>query len=161
MVQETLEIGACALDSFGRVNGQFSRLIKPVLHPQMSHFCRKLTNISQMEVNRARDFSRVIGEFMDWIDVDREEYLLASWGNFDKVQLMADCRLHRLDDYWLDDHIDLKEQYREIRKLPKKRGLKSAVKHEGFLWEGEEHRALPDAQNTAKVFQALIDMWRY
>lgn len=161
MVQETLEIGACALDAYGRITGQFSRLIKPVIHPQMSHFCRNLTSISQVDVNRAQDFKRVVAEFKDWIGVDYEDYLLASWGDFDEEQLRADCRLHRMDDYWLDEHIDLKEQYREIRKLPKKRGLKSAVKHEGYFWEGEEHRALPDAQNTAKIFQALIDMWRY
>lgn len=161
MVQETLEIGAYALNAYGQVTGQFSRLVKPVLHPQMSHFCRKLTNISQAEVNRARDFKRVIAEFQNWIGIDYEDYLLASWGRFDRDQLMADCRLHRMDDYWLDEHIDLKQQYADIRKLPKKRGLKSAVKHEGYSWEGEEHRALPDAQNTVKIFRELIDVWRY
>ena len=69
--------------------------------------------------------------------------------------------MHKLEDYWLDEHIDLKNQYQEIKGLPKKRGLKSAVKHEGYEWEGEQHRALTDAKNTAKVFQSLIDMWRY
>jgi inhibitor of KinA sporulation pathway (predicted exonuclease) len=161
MVQETLEIGACELDRYGQINGYFSRLIKPILHPQMSHFCRKLTKIDQGEVNRARDFKRVVTEFQDWIGVGADDYLLASWGDFDQEQLSADCYLHRLDDYWLDEHIDLKAQYQDIKKLPKKRGLKSAVKHEGFLWEGEQHRALTDAKNTAKVFQALIDVWRY
>ncbi len=161
MVQETLEIGACALNSYGQVTGSFSRLIKPVLHPRMSHFCQNLTKIPQAEVNRARDFRRVAEEFMDWIGVEEEDYLLASWGSFDPEQLRADCRLHRMEDYWLDPHINLKAQYREIRKLPKKRGLKSAVKHEGFFWEGPEHRALPDAENTVKIFQALIDVWRY
>ncbi|MFK8162345.1 MAG: exonuclease domain-containing protein [Lewinella sp.] len=161
LVQETLEIGACELDAYGQIQGYFSRLIKPTLHPQMSHFCRNLTKIDQQEVNRARDFTRVVSEFQDWIGVGYDDYLLASWGDFDQEQLSADCRLHRLDDYWLDEHIDLKEQYRDIKKLPKKRGLKSAVKHEGLAWEGEQHRALTDAKNTAKIFQALIDVWRY
>lgn len=161
MVQETIEIGACELDRFGRVQDYFSRLIRPVMHPTLSHFCRNLTKIDQVELNRAQDFSRVVEDFQDWIDVDGGEYLLASWGNFDPEQLAADCRLHRLDDYWLDEHIDLKTQYQEIKGLPKKRGLKSAVKHEGYEWEGVQHRALTDARNTVKVFQALIDMWRY
>lgn len=160
MVQETIEIGAVEVDRFGRVQSQFSRLIKPVIHPQLSHFCRKLTQIDQADLNRARDFTRVIREFKRWIGVDHDEYLLASWGDFDRVQLMADCEVHRLEDFWLDEHIDLKKQYQQIRSLPKKRGLKSAVKHEGFTWEGEQHRALVDAQNTAKVFCGLIDMWR-
>jgi len=161
MIQETLEIGACAIDRYGNIEGYFSRLIKPVMHPKMSHFCQRLLKIDQREVNRARDFKRVIQEFQDWIGVDEDEYLLASWGDFDREQLMADCRLHRLEDYWLDEHIDLKKQYQEIKNLPKKRGLKSAVKHEGYEWEGEQHRALVDAQNTAKIFRGMIDMWRF
>jgi inhibitor of KinA sporulation pathway (predicted exonuclease) len=161
MTQETIEIGACEVDPYGQVTGSFSRLIKPVIHPQLSYFCRNLTRIEQSDINRARDFARVIEDFKEWIGVDYEDYLLASWGRFDQRQLRADCQLHRLEDYWLEDHIDLKEQYRQIRSLPKKRGLKSAVKHEGFTWEGEQHRALVDARNTVKIFQRLIDMWQY
>lgn len=161
MVQETIEIGAVALDAYGKQTGTFSQLIKPILHPRMSHFCKNLTGIEQEELNRAKNFRRVINSFQDWIDVHSEEYLLASWGDFDRAQLLADCQLHRQDDYWLDQHIDLRQQYQEIRKLPKKRGLKAAVKHEGFSWEGTQHEALVDAENTTKVFQAMIDMWRY
>lgn len=161
MVQETIEIGACALDAYGTFLGSFSKLIKPTLHPKLSHFCQNLTGIEQVNLNKARNFRRVIQDFKDWVGVDHEEYLLASWGDFDRVQLMADCDLHRLDDFWLDDHIDLREQYQQIRRLPKKRGLKAAVKHEGFTWEGTQHEALVDAENTMKVFQALIDEWRY
>ena len=161
MVQETIEIGAFEVDSYGTVGRAFSRLIKPVLHPQLSLFCRQLTNIDQSDINRARDFKRVIRDFKDLIDVDFEDYQLASWGMFDKTQLQRDCALHRLDDWWLEPHINLKKQYQELRGLPKKRGLAAAVRHEGFEWEGEQHRALDDAENTVRVFQKLLDMWRY
>lgn len=161
MVQETIEIGACELNQYGETVSYFSRLIRPVLHPSLSHFCRKLTNIDQVDVNRAKDFPRVIDDFLDWINVDYDDYLLAAWGRFDKRQLTADCRLHRVDDYWLEPSIDLKAQYQEIKGLPKKRGLKAAVRHEGFEWEGEQHRALVDAKHTALIFQSMIDMWRY
>ena len=161
MTQETIEIGAYAVDAYGTVGAAFSRLIQPILHPQLSLFCRQLTNIEQDDINRARDFRRVSAAFQDWIDVDREDYLLCSWGKFDQRQLMRDCQLHKLDDWWLDDHIDLKQQYQEIRGLTKKRGLASAVRHEGFEWTGEQHRALDDAENTVKIFQKLLDMWRY
>ncbi len=161
-VQETIEIGAYQVDAYGRVGPSFSRLIKPVLHPQLSHFCRRLTNIDQADINRAKDFPRVIRDFQQWIGVDRgEPYTLAAWGKFDEQQLRKDCALHRLDDYWLDHSINLKQQYRELRKLPKKRGLASAVRHEGFEWTGEQHRALDDAENTVKVFRKLLDVWRY
>ena len=159
MVQETIEIGAYAVDSYGNVGGAFSRLIKPLLHPQLSYFCRRLTNIEQSDINRARDFRRVAEDFQDWIG--EEDYLLCSWGKFDKTQLIRDCDLHRMDSWWLDDHIDLKTQYQDIRGLPKKRGLAAAVRHEGFEWTGEQHRALDDAENTVKLFQKFLDEWRY
>lgn len=161
MVQETIEIGAFEVDAYGQVGSAFSRLIKPLLHPQLSHFCRRLTQIDQPDINRARDFSRVIAAFQDWIDVHGEPYVLSAWGRFDEQQLRRDCQLHGLDDRWLGPSIDLKAQYREIRGLPKKRGLASAVRHEGFEWTGEPHRALDDAENTVKVFRKLLDMWRY
>ena len=161
MVQETIEIGAVELDRYGNETGTFSRLIKPVIHPQLSTFCRDLTGIDQAEINRAQDFKRVIRQFQDWIGIHDEEYMLAGWGNFDKVQLERDCRLHRLDDDWLQDYLNLRRQYQEVKRLPKKRGLKSAVRHEGYEWEGEQHQALVDAQNTAKLFAGMIDVWRY
>ena len=161
MVQETIEIGAVELDRFGREISLFSRLVKPVIHPQLSYFCQRLTQIDQADINRARGFERVIRDFKDWIGVGYDEYLLASWGDFDRKQLIRDSDLHKLDSWWVDEHINLKAQYQSIRRLPKKRGLKSAVKHEGYEWEGEQHRALVDAQNTAKIFCGMIDEWRY
>lgn len=161
MVQETIEIGAYEVNAYGEVGRAFSRLIQPILHPQLSHFCRQLTHIEQDDIDRARDFPRVIEAFQHWIDLDDGPYILAAWGSFDEQQLRQDCNLHRLDDYWLDPSINLKTQYRELRNLPKKRGLASAVRHEGFEWTGEQHRALDDAENTVKVFRKLLDVWRY
>ncbi|MGB3800560.1 MAG: 3'-5' exonuclease, partial [Lewinella sp.] len=113
------------------------------------------------DIDRARDFSRVIDAFREWVTAEPGPYVLAAWGDFDQRQLRQDCDLHRLDDDWLDSHINLKSQYRDLRGLPKKRGLASAVRHEGFEWTGEQHRALDDAENTVKVFRKLLDMWRY
>jgi inhibitor of KinA sporulation pathway (predicted exonuclease) len=160
MEQETIEIGAYAVNSYGEVEGSFSRLIRPVLHPQLSLFCRQLTHIEQADIDRARDFTRVVADFQDWIGVDYDDYVLAAWGRFDERMFRHDCQLHRLDEDWLDPSIDLKEQYREIRRLPKRRGLASAVRHEGFEWTGQQHRALDDAENTVKIFRKLLDVWR-
>ena len=161
MVQETIEIGAYEVTAYGEVGAAFSRLIQPILHPQLSYFCRRLTRIEQDDIDRARDFPRVIEAFRQWVAPESEPYVLAAWGDFDQRQLLQDCALHRVDDDWLHSHINLKAQYRDLRGLPKKRGLASAVRHEGFEWTGEQHRALDDAENTVKVFRKLLDMWRY
>jgi 3'-5' exoribonuclease 1 len=161
MIPETIEIGAVKMDAYGDVLGSFQRFIKPVLHPQLSHFCRQLTNIDQADINRAALFPRVIEEFQEWIDIWEEDYLLCSWGAFDQKIFRQDCSLHRLEDEWTDAFINLKKQYADIKKLSRPRGLKKSVEMEGLEWTGDHHRALPDASNLAALFRQYLDVWRY
>lgn len=161
MTMETIEIGALKVNGYGEVVAQFQRFIKPILHPQLSHFCRELTGISQVDVNRASTFPSVIDDFQDWIDVWDEEYLLCSWGNFDQKQLMRDADLHGLENDWLEHHINLKRQYMDIKRLHRPRGLRKAVEKEGFEFSGDHHRALDDADNLTKIFRKYLDVWRY
>lgn len=161
MVQETIEIGAVKMDNYGDVLGTFQRFVRPVLHPQMSLFCKRLTDIDQADINRASDFPRVIEDFKDWADIWDEDYLLCSWGSFDQKLFRQDCQLHRLEDEWTDAFINLKRQYHDIKGLRRQRGLKRSVEAEGFEWTGDHHRALDDAINLAKIFRKHLDMWQY
>ena len=161
MTQEIIEIGAFRLDRYGELQGEFNRFVKPVLNPYLSPFCQELTTISQDMVNRADTFPAVIEAFQDWALVFEEEYLLCSWGNFDKNLLIQDCRLHELDDDWVHPHINLKRQYQEIKRLRRPRGLKRSVAAEGYEFTGTHHRAIDDADNLVKVFRSHLDEWRY
>jgi 3'-5' exoribonuclease 1 len=73
--------------------------------------------------------------------------------------LAADCRLHRLDDEWTDQHVNLKEQYRIIKGLRHGIGLKRAVEREGILFSGTHHRGISDAENLVKLFLQYLDNW--
>ncbi len=161
MVQETIEIGAIQLNNYGEELGSFNRFIRPIIHPNLSAFCRELTSIDQDDVDRADNFPQVIEEFKDWIDVDEEDYLLCSWGGFDKKMLARDCALHDLHDDWLDQHINLKRQYQLFKRLHRPCGLKSAVRKEGFEFTGIHHRGIADAENLTKVFRKHLDVWQY
>ncbi len=117
---EIIEIGAVKINGFGEVKGEYNRFVKPILHPILSPFCKELTHIEQGDVDKAKSFENVIDEFKDWIGVyDDENYLLCSWGRFDKTMLITDCQLHDLESEWCEEHINLKKHYREIRKLSK------------------------------------------
>ena len=160
--QEIIEIGAVLLNEERELIGRYDRFIRPTVHPLLSDFCRQLTSISQLDVNRADLFPEVVEDFMEWFGYhDDEEYLLCSWGHFDRRALERDCKLHGLESEWTDRHISLKHQYQEIRRLPKGPGLKSTVEREGFEFEGTHHRADSDAENLAKVFLKYYDVWRY
>lgn len=158
--QETIEIGAFRLDRFGEVRGKFNRYIRPVLHPTLSPFCRQLTTIDQLDINRARTFPEVIEEFIAWARIEEEEYVLCSWGNFDRKMLAADCRLHRLDEDWTEHHANLKEQYRVMKKMRMGIGLRRAVEGEGLLFTGTHHRGISDAENLVKLFLRYMGSWQ-
>lgn len=160
-ISETIEIGAIKINEYAEIEDTFSQFVKPIVHPFLSPFCINLTSITQVDVNRADKFYAVIQDFQDWIDIFEEEYLLCSWGNYDKTQLVKDCQLHDMEWEWLDAHINLKAQYQDIRKLSKPCGLKKAVTREGFEFEGTHHRGIDDAYNLAKIFGKLFDVWRY
>lgn len=163
MVQEIIEIGALKINQYGEVEDQFDRFIRPVIHPNLSLFCRQLTTIDQITINRARAFPEVAADFQAWAGLDDdEECLFCSWGNFDRRMLMQDSELHRLPFDWIDEfHLNVRRQYHDMRGWNTYRGLKKVVEMEGFEFTGVYHRAISDAENLAKVFIKYIDEWRY
>lgn len=158
-VQETIEIGAYKINYYGEIRGKFNRFVKPMAHPVLSPFCRQLTGIEQTDVNRARTFPEVIAEFWDWGRIEEEDYLLCSWGSFDRKMFVADSRMHRLDTEWAERHINLKEQYRLMKRMKSGPGLRRAVEMENILFTGQHHRAISDAENLVKLFLKYLGNW--
>lgn len=161
MVQEIIEIGALKLNRFGEEEGRFSMLIRPILNPVLSTYCKNLTTIDQIEINRANTFPVVIDAFLDWVEADDDEYVLCSWGGKDKLLLLQDCQLHHYEDDWVEDHLNVRKQYHELKKLRRRRSLKHSIEVEGFEFTGQQHRALADAENLAKIFFKYLDLWQY
>jgi len=158
--QEIIEIGAVSLNNFGEIQDSFSSLIKPKLYPDLSPFCQNLTQITSQETNKAANFPVVLEKFLDWIDIE-EDYLLCSWGHFDKKMLVQDCKLHDISSEWTEYHINLKRQYLDFKNFKKPVGLKHALELDGYEFEGNQHRALTDAQNLAVLFIHHLDKWQY
>lgn len=159
VTQEIIEIGAFSLDRLGRVQDQFQRLIRPVIHPTLSPYCKKLTGIQQEEIDRSRTFPQVWTAFEDWLDL-WDDYVLISWGSVDERLILEDLRYHRLDPSFVEGRFhDLKRIYKEVFRLQEKIGLAAAVRREGMELSGDAHRALDDARNLARVFVRHIDIW--
>lgn len=160
--QEIIEIGALKIDNEGHIDSRFESFVRPVYHPTLSSFCQELTSISQIDVNQADKFPEVIEDFQDWIGLfDEEEYLLCSWGFFDRSALIKNCKFHGMESDWAKKHISLKDQYPRIKNTGRAVGLKKAVETEGFDFEGVHHRAISDAENLAKIFIRYLPLWRH
>jgi len=160
--QEIIEIGAYKLDEFGTVLGRFTSFIKPIVHPYLSTFCKRLTTIQQSDVDNAQTFPFVLRYFLDWVHEEDDEFAICAWGNDDLRLLEQDCDLHKEDKAFLRNYLDVKHRYNIMIGRPNQMlGLKAAVKHAGFSFEGDAHRAMPDAFNLCKIFIKHIDEWQF
>ncbi|RLD22100.1 MAG: 3'-5' exonuclease [Bacteroidetes bacterium] len=159
--QEVIEFGAVSANQLGDSMSTFKRLVRPEQNPRLSYYCTHLTGITQGDVDTAKPFNSVVIDFMEWIDIEDEEYLLCSWGDKDIEFLQSDCRYNGIETEWLHRYIDLKAQYHSIRGLQKKRGLKRVLTFEQIEFEGSHHRAFDDAANLFSLFTKYRDMWMY
>ncbi|MDF1547095.1 MAG: exonuclease domain-containing protein [Bacteroidales bacterium] len=157
---EIIEIGAIKINEMQQVMSKFNVFIRPILQPQLSEFCTKLTSISQDDIDAAQHFPEVAEQFKNWIRVDEEDYLLCSWGFYDKKQLTMDAELHKLSTEWLQHHISIKHQHQVLKNLDRPVGLGKAIKMEGLQFEGTAHRGIDDAKNIAKIFIKYFGMWK-
>ena len=161
LIQETIEIGAYRLNPYGEILGEYNRFIKPKMNPLLSVYCRELTSITQHDIDWAMNFEEVIEEFQDWIGIEEEDFYLCSWGSFDRKQLIADCELYDLDGEWIEtNHINLKRQYQDMKRLHRSCGLLNALKREGFEFTGVQHRGISDAHNLIKIFKQFLGEWQ-
>ncbi len=160
-VQEIIEIGAVKVNGYGEQVSQFNRFVRPKVNPRLSSFCTQLTGIEQSQVSTANPFPHVLDSFLEWAEVDYEDYLLISWGNEDQMLFRNDCRLHGLEFEWLAPHLNLKMAYKHLKGLPKPTGLARTVEREGLDFIGDPHRAIFDAVNAASIFVRYLDEWAY
>ena len=156
---EIIEIGALKINKEGNIESEFSAFIKPKLDPELSDFCKELTTIKQSEIDSAETYDIVIDRFKKWINV-KQEFVLCSWGFYDKKQFSKNCDLHGLEKSWLENHISLKHQYADIKNLRKPLGMGGALKKEGLKLDGTHHRGIDDARNIAKIFKAEFNNWK-
>jgi inhibitor of KinA sporulation pathway (predicted exonuclease) len=158
---ETIEIGAVMVDDKKEIVDEFSQFIKPTKYPILSDFCKNLTSIRQEDVDDAPLFPVVIEDFKSWIGVKEQDYILCSWGFYDRKQFEADCALHNLDVSWIQNHISLKHQHGQIKHLKRAIGMQNALALEGLSFEGTHHRGIDDARNITKIFIKYFESWDF
>lgn len=154
--RETIEIGAVLIDACSlQIIDEFSELIRPITHPKLSQFCTELTGITQAELDVAAHFPEVFALFIDWLP-DNSDYVIATWGSYDIVQLNIDCAVHGMAAFKPSINLNLKIAFKEAHNLKKKVGLKRALEIANLSYEGSHHRALDDAKNTAKLLPLIF-----
>ncbi|OMD74170.1 MULTISPECIES: 3'-5' exonuclease [Paenibacillus] len=152
---EIIEIGAVKVNDKLEIVSEFQTFIRPKLNQQLADFCKKLTSITQEDVDKAPGFSQALFEFKEWIG--NEQFYLCSWGFYDKSQFKKDCELHKINTDWLKKHISIKHQHGKMIGIEKGIGMERALKMLDLPLDGTHHRGIDDAKNIAKIFVRIFD----
>jgi inhibitor of KinA sporulation pathway (predicted exonuclease) len=152
---EIIEIGGVVLNGDYQILGEAQRFVRPVRHPILSEFCKKLTSITQADVDGAQYFPYALDDFRrqtEGISGQKvSELVFCSWGNYDRNQLTKDCRHHRIP-YPFGVHRNLRTEFAARRGI-KRVGVDRALRMLGIPMEGTHHRGIDDARNIAKIFR--------
>ncbi len=154
---EVIEIGAVRLNSSLQQTDEFSSLIKPVYYAKLNSFIRKKTGIPQDDIDVASGFTKVITDFIQWLNKS-ESFMLFTWGGEDLKRIVLDTRMHKLDDaYWMAaDYFDLLKGYIRYKKVTNDVSVEAALLDLNIEAEGSAHRALDDARMTSEVFRKVF-----
>ncbi|CAI3807773.1 hypothetical protein GLGCALEP_04654 [Pseudomonas sp. MM221] len=80
-----------------------------------------------------------------------------SWGDYDRQQLHQEWQQHGLDSLLRTlPHINLKQRFAKARHLQRPTGLNGALQLAGMHFCGQQHRALEDARNTARLLPLTL-----
>ncbi len=151
--QEIIEIGAVKLDENYCHLDSFRIFIKPAVYKKIHPHVKKMTKISEYELEYALPFQQCLLEFQRWIEMS---YYLCTWSRDDIAGLRNNCIFYGFDIDWIDNIIDVQKLYSDVNNLKQQVALKNAVKELAIESETRFHSALNDAIYTSKVLQYLI-----
>ncbi len=150
---EIVEIGAVKLNSQKEKIGEFSRLIKPQIHKQMHRITGRLIHLTMEDLEGGGLFQNVAREFLEWCG---EDPIFCSWGPLDLTEFQRN-----LDFYRMPLLSDRPIPFYDVQKLysiafddgKNRKSLESAIDELMLKKDIPFHRALADAEYTAKIFR--------
>ncbi len=155
---EVIEIGASIVTRAGREIDHFQRFIRPQRRPLLTAFCRQLTHITQANIDHASPTKHVWEQFERWLGQHLPKLEgWASWGDYDRKQLEQEWQQKQLNSALEHlPHTNLKQLFANARQLKHPLGLNSALQLAGMQFSGQQHRALEDARNTARLLPLVL-----
>lgn len=150
---EIIEFGCVLAKPSGAIVDTKSFLIRPVVHPKLTSFCKQLTTITQDDVDASPIYTDVVKQIDTWLAA-YDLFAWGSWGQYDKNQIEAERLRHNsYPAFNYLPHLNLKKLWRKDNGTGKSRkgGLRNALSFHGLIFEGTQHRGIDDARNIAKL----------
>ncbi|WOL03183.1 ERI1 exoribonuclease 2-like [Canna indica] len=161
--QEIIEFPSVLVNSAtGQLEAVFQTYVRPAYHQHLTDFCKELTGIQQIQVDRGVPLSEALLMHDKWLEkkgIKHKNFAVVTWSNWDcRVMLESECKFKRIRkppyfNRWINLKIPFQEMFQGVRC-----NLKEAVQLAGLTWEGRAHCGLDDARNTARLLVLLMDM---
>ena len=164
-IPEIIELGGTTLmiiEGKLEVLGSFSEFVKPRLYPQISKFCTELTSIEQKDIDNAPDFSVALKSFREKAKkttngLSCRRMVFGSWSPYDRKAIRKDCKLHNLR-YPFGRYWDIERSFSDYLGERRLYSVTNALLALNEDYEGQVHRAISDAENTATIVQKSMSM---
>ncbi len=149
---EIIQIGAIKLNDSFEIIDTFDIMIRPVYYTQMNSKVRRLTGISQEDIESGVSFPEAYRRFSAFCG---DDFCYMTWGGDDIGILLSNIMIHQIPTYPLPGTYNLQRIYgRQIAKTKKQISLEDAVSNLGEP-PYQAHNALSDAMSTALVCKHL------
>jgi inhibitor of KinA sporulation pathway (predicted exonuclease) len=155
-----IEVGAvCYHSRSGKITSRFSQHVRlpegELLNPDIA----KLTGITEKDLAAARAIDLVQYNLAFWAGANGCSRNMATWGSDYWILKEAYRAVDTQFEFPWKNFLNVKEMATYLRAaLPGKQrgGLKSAIEAFGLTFQGEPHRALIDAENTALLMDRML-----
>lgn len=159
-LNEVIEIGAVMLDDNLNIIDEFSCFVKAQVGKKLRSSVKRLTSISNEDLDSGMLFTRAMSKFRDWIGC--EENVVLTWGDGDIRVLIENFRyLNGITTIpFLTNYIDIQIYVQNILSVSKAQqiGLSAAAEQLGIDENSFfHHRALDDSKLTAECFKKTFD----
>jgi inhibitor of KinA sporulation pathway (predicted exonuclease) len=155
MFSEIIEIGIAVVDNKTKdIIAKESLIIKPE-YSEISKFCTELTTLTQEFVDsHGISFARACEILTDKYKSKKRIY--ASWGNYDKKQMIKDCNKKKVDFPFSDFHYNLEPLFSFALGIDKELSVGKALEYLNVEFSGVQHRGVDDAFNTALIVKSMF-----
>lgn len=153
--REIISMAAVFRYSDGSPLTNFYSVVKPAKSPRISARTKKLTGITQSQINKSQNFDRVSSQFLNLVECfSPSEYFV--WGNADSIEVQksarysgADQRMVKISENFHDLQVDIMKEL----SLPNPYNLERAADIYGIDFT-HTFSAIADAQCLADIYFA-------
>ncbi len=158
MPHEIIEIGACRVDRAYRVVDTFSALIRPRLYKKLDKHIKKVTGMTEEELQTGGAFADVFADFAHWCGEDSQ---LITWGRDDFPVLRRNAAFFQCPMPF-EPPMDAQLVFGGacLGNVHHQMNLHMALEHQQIDIEVPAHRAVYDAQCTAAMLRSIDEAVR-